>query len=135
MQFSYLSSSPFSSSILPGRSDDLAMIFCILGLDYREGSEEEKTILFLYDIFNPTSVVSASDILFATFTWPLSYEEFLGVLMVLQPGKAALAWIWAEEIGIAGLEIAAKRATEQVVAMLERYCSSNKEQAVSHVER
>ena len=55
--------------------------------------------------------------------------------MVLQPGKATLTWIWAEEIEIAGLEIVAKRATEHAVARLEEYHSSNRESVVGRVER
>ena len=37
------------------------MRFCILDLDCEAGSEEEKTILFLYDLFNPANVVTTSD--------------------------------------------------------------------------
>ena len=61
MQSSYLSSSPVSPPILLAWSDDPVMTFCILGVDYEAGSEEEKTILLLYALFNPTNVVSASD--------------------------------------------------------------------------
>ena len=62
MQSPYLSSSPVSSSLLPGQSDDPVMTFCILDLDCEAGLEKEKTISFLYDLFNPTNVVPASDI-------------------------------------------------------------------------
>ena len=61
MQSSYLSSSPVSSSILPSQSDDPTITFCILDLDCEAGSEEEKTISFLYDLFNSINI-AASDV-------------------------------------------------------------------------
>ena len=72
---------------------------CILGLDCEAGSEEEKTILFLYDLFNPTNVVLTSGMSYL-LPLPGSFpkKEFLGTQTVPPAVKTTLYSLFIEQI-------------------------------------